>query len=61
MKPLELAPNDYLRLSRRIADLTADFLTTLDARRIFPVTSGAETGTAILDADPRTWYGRSES
>ena len=43
MKPLELAPNDYLRLSRRIADLTADFLTTLDARRIFPVTSGAET------------------
>ena len=43
MKPLELASDDYRRLAASISDLTADFLSTLDSRRIFPVTSGAET------------------
>lgn len=42
MDPLELSPEKFRRLAGTITDLSTNFLTTLDAKPIFPETSGAE-------------------
>jgi glutamate/tyrosine decarboxylase-like PLP-dependent enzyme len=42
MKPLEVSPEDFRRLAASVATLSAEYLSTLDARSTFPPTSGAE-------------------
>ena len=43
MDPLELSPEDFRRLAAKVTELSAEYISTLDARRTFPVTTGAET------------------
>jgi aromatic-L-amino-acid decarboxylase len=43
MDPLELSPEDFRRLAANVAELCAEYISTLDARRTFPTTTGAET------------------
>jgi aromatic-L-amino-acid decarboxylase len=43
MKPLELSPEHFRALATDVIALSAEYLSTLDARSIFPRTSGAET------------------
>jgi len=42
MKPLELSPEDFLTLAAAVVALSAEFLSSVDTRPIFPRTSGAE-------------------
>jgi len=42
MKPLEVSPEDFRRLATSVAALSAEYLSTLDARSTFPPTSGVE-------------------
>jgi glutamate/tyrosine decarboxylase-like PLP-dependent enzyme len=42
MKPLDVSPEDFRRLAASVATLSAEYLSTLDARSTFPPTSGAE-------------------
>lgn len=42
MKSLELSDNEFRRLAAEVLALSAEYLSTLDARSIFPRTSGAE-------------------
>jgi aromatic-L-amino-acid/L-tryptophan decarboxylase len=42
MNPLEVSPQEFRRLAASVVDLSADFLSTLDTRPIFPATSGSE-------------------
>jgi aromatic-L-amino-acid/L-tryptophan decarboxylase len=42
MKPLELSSEDFLTLAADVVALSAEFLSSLDTRPIFPRTSGAE-------------------
>ncbi|MBZ5616185.1 MAG: pyridoxal-dependent decarboxylase [Acidobacteriia bacterium] len=43
MDPLELSPEDFRRLAASVAELSAEYISTLDGRRTFPTTTGAET------------------
>jgi aromatic-L-amino-acid/L-tryptophan decarboxylase len=43
MDPLDISAEDFRQLAARVTDLSADWISTLDARAIFPKTSGAET------------------
>ncbi len=43
MRSLSIAPDDFRRLAGEIADLTANYLATLDSRSTLPRTSGAQT------------------
>lgn len=43
MRPLAVPPEDFRRLAVSVAALSAEYLSTLDARSVFPQTSGAET------------------
>jgi aromatic-L-amino-acid/L-tryptophan decarboxylase len=43
MDPLELSPQDFRRLAASVIELSAEYISTLDARRTFPTTAGAET------------------
>ncbi len=43
MSSLELSPANFRELARNTVELAADYLETLDARPIFPPTSGEET------------------
>ena len=43
MDPLELSPQAFRRLAANVAELSAGYIFTLDARRTFPTTTGAET------------------
>jgi aromatic-L-amino-acid decarboxylase len=43
MDPLELSPEAFRRLAANVAELAADYISTLDGRRTFPATTGAET------------------
>ncbi len=36
MDPLELSAEEFRRLAARVSDLSADFLTGIDSRPIFP-------------------------
>ena len=42
MDPLELSPEEFRRLAANITELSTAFLASIDSRRIFPKTSGAE-------------------
>src|SRR5882672_9561195 len=42
MRPLELSPEEFHRLSDRVTDLSSAFLSNLDSCPIFPKTSGAD-------------------
>jgi glutamate/tyrosine decarboxylase-like PLP-dependent enzyme len=42
MNPLEISPQQFLRLSEQITKLAADYLQNADSRNIFPETTGAE-------------------
>ena len=42
MKPLELSPEDFRTLAAVVVALSAEFLSSVDTRPIFPRTSGAE-------------------
>jgi aromatic-L-amino-acid/L-tryptophan decarboxylase len=43
MRPLEFSADDFLRLAGQVSNLSADYLSALGQRAIFPATSGAET------------------
>jgi aromatic-L-amino-acid/L-tryptophan decarboxylase len=43
MRPLELSDEEFRRLAGEIANFSAQYLSTIDARPIHPATSGAET------------------
>ena len=43
MKPLELSPEDFRALAADVLALSVEYLSTLDARPVFPRTSGVET------------------
>ena len=43
MKPLELSPEQFGALGADVVALCVEYLSTLDARPVFPKTSGAET------------------
>jgi aromatic-L-amino-acid decarboxylase len=42
MDPLEISPEEFRRLASGVAELGADYLSTLDTRKIFPATTGRE-------------------
>jgi glutamate/tyrosine decarboxylase-like PLP-dependent enzyme len=42
MDPLELSPEEFRRLAASVTELSAEWISTQDARVIFPATSGAE-------------------
>ena len=43
MRPLELSADEFRRLAGEVVDLSAQYLSNLDARPIHPATTGAET------------------
>src|SRR5579864_9190676 len=43
MRPLEFSADDFRRLAGQVSDLSAEYLSALGQRGIFPSTSGAET------------------
>jgi len=43
MKPLELSPEHFRALAADVIALSAEYLSTLDSRSVFPRTNGAET------------------
>ena len=43
MRPLEFSADDFRRLAEQVSDLSAEYLSALGQRGIFPATSGAET------------------
>jgi aromatic-L-amino-acid decarboxylase len=43
MRPLEFSADDFRRLAEQVSDLSAEYLSALGQRAIFPSTSGAET------------------
>src|SRR4029077_2905426 len=42
MRPLDVSPEDFHRLAANVTALSEKYLSTLDARPVFPPTSGAE-------------------
>jgi len=42
MDPLDISPEEFRRLATEVADLSVDWISTLDSRATFPSTSGAE-------------------
>ncbi len=42
MDPLEISPEEFRRLAASVTELSVEWISTLDARPIFPSTSGAE-------------------
>jgi aromatic-L-amino-acid/L-tryptophan decarboxylase len=42
MRPLEISADDFRRLAEEVVSLSAEYLATLDARSIFPDTSGVD-------------------
>jgi aromatic-L-amino-acid decarboxylase len=43
MNPLEISPQQFLRLSEKVTKLAVDYLQNADSQNIFPETTGAET------------------
>jgi glutamate/tyrosine decarboxylase-like PLP-dependent enzyme len=43
MRPLEFSADDFRRVAEQVSDLSAEYLSALGQRGIFPATSGAET------------------
>ena len=57
MRPLELSAEEFRRLAGEVVDLSAQYLSTLDARPVFRVTSGAETERLFSDDLPERGLG----
>ena len=52
MKPLELSPERFRALAGNVVALSAEYLAGLDARSVFPKTSGAETERLFAEGLP---------
>src|SRR5215469_16800849 len=57
MKPLELSPEHFSALATDVIALSAEYLSTLNARSIFPRTSGAETEGLFREEAPEHGIG----
>ena len=57
MKPLELSPEHFLALATNMIELSAEYLSALDARPVFPRTSGAETARLFAQELPEQGMG----
>lgn len=57
MKPLELSPEHFLALAMNMIELSAEYLSALDARPVFPRTSGAETARLFAQELPEQGMG----
>jgi len=57
MASLDISPDEFLRLAERITKLTADYLTSLDSRPVFPPTSGVESERLFRTALPEKGSG----
>src|SRR5215472_2017955 len=57
MNPLILSPDHFRKLAADVVALTAGYLSTLDARRVFPPTSGAETERLFAENAPELGLG----
>ena len=57
MKPLELSPEHFRALAADVIALSAEYLSTLDARSVFPRTSGAETERLFAEEVPESGMG----
>src|SRR6516225_6281466 len=57
MNPLILSPDHFRKLAADVVALTAGYLSTLDARPVFPPTSGAETEQLFAENAPELGLG----
>jgi aromatic-L-amino-acid decarboxylase len=57
MKPLELSPEHFRALAADTVALSVEYLSTLDARPVFPKTSGAETERLFAEEVPEHGMG----
>ena len=57
MRPLEISADEFRRLAGEVVELSAQFFSTIDARPIFPATSGAETERLFSDELPEHGLG----
>src|SRR5215471_7811966 len=57
MNPLMLSPDHFRKLAADVVALTAGYLSTLDARPVFPRTSGAETEQLFAESAPELGLG----
>lgn len=58
MNPLELSPKRFRDLAADVVDLSAEYLSTFDARPVFPETSGATTERIFAESAPEDGLGR---
>lgn len=57
MNRLELSPKQFRDLAIEVVDLSTEYLSTLDQRRVFPSTSGAETERLFAESAPEVGLG----
>jgi hypothetical protein len=57
MNPLELSPEHFGALAADMVALSVEYLPTLDARLVFPRTSGAETERLFMAEAPEHGMG----
>jgi len=57
MRPLDVSAKEFRRLAGEVVNLSAHFLSTMDARPIHPATSGAETERLFSDELPERGLG----
>lgn len=57
MDPLDISPDQFRRLASEVVELSADFLASLDARPIFPKTSGVESERLFVSELPERGMG----
>src|SRR5262245_5535893 len=58
MKPLELPVEDFRRFADEVADLSSEFLSSLDSRSTFPRTSGAQSDRIFSVEAPQRGLGK---
>jgi glutamate/tyrosine decarboxylase-like PLP-dependent enzyme len=61
MNPLELSREQFRHLAARAVDLTAEYLSTLHERRVFPIASGADTERLFVAVEGAPESGLGES
>jgi glutamate/tyrosine decarboxylase-like PLP-dependent enzyme len=59
MNPVELSPKQFRDLATDVVEISAQYLSTLHQRRIFPSTSGAETERLFAESMPEDGLGES--
>ncbi len=57
MRPLEITSEEFRRLAGEVTEMSAQFLSSMDARPIFPATSGAEAERLFSEALPERGLG----